>query len=109
MSTVSAATFACEACGKNYKWKAQFAGKKLKCGCGNVMQPSAPPAAQTPAAVAAGCPECGTAIQSGAALCINCGTDLRTGMKVQTQVVAGASKTTKKKKPKGAGMGKGEF
>jgi len=43
MSTANAATFACESCGKSYRWRPDFAGKKLKCGCGNVMNLTSPP------------------------------------------------------------------
>ena len=95
MSTAQAATFACEACGKTYKWKPQFAGKKLKCACGNIMQPAAPAAPrapvpaissqnagrdiQVPAAGTAGnasCPSCSSAVQVGAAICVNSSTCL---------------------------------
>ena len=120
MSTTNAATFACEACGKSYRWRADFAGKKLKCGCGNVMQLTTPPAVADVAEAplqpaprrATACPECSSPVAPGAALCVNCGFNLQTGARVQTQVVAGAPKTAKKKKkatPKGPGMGKGEF
>ena len=29
--------FGCKQCGKTYKWKPEFAGKKVKCKCGYVM------------------------------------------------------------------------
>src|SRR5882724_1756324 len=108
MSTTNAATFACESCGKSYRWRPDFAGKKLKCGCGNVMQPTSPPTvADVPEAPlqeaprrANACPECSSPITPGAALCVNCGFNLQTGAKVQTQVVAGAPTTGKTKKKK---------
>ncbi len=36
----------CRACGKQYRWKPELTGRKVKCGCGQVMQISqdAPPA-----------------------------------------------------------------
>jgi hypothetical protein len=143
MSTANVATFACESCGKSYRWRPDFAGKKLKCGCGNVMHLTTPPppppppadeiysdvadtpltpaprrgAPPAPAAADGACPECSSPVAPGAALCVNCGFNLRTGAKVETQVLSGAPKTgapktgKKKKKaaPKGPGMGKGEF
>jgi hypothetical protein len=30
--------FACEACGRQFAWNAKFAGKKVRCPCGQVMQ-----------------------------------------------------------------------
>lgn len=42
--------FSCERCGKQYKWKPEFAGRKVKCKCGFVM--TAP--AKFPELVAAG-------------------------------------------------------
>jgi hypothetical protein len=36
--------FACPACGKEYPWSAELAGKKGKCKCGNVWRvPADPP------------------------------------------------------------------
>lgn len=42
MSTADLGTFACDACGKNYKWKPEFTGRKIKCKCGHVMAPIEP-------------------------------------------------------------------
>jgi len=33
----------CDGCGKKYKWKAELAGKKVKCKCGHVMTIPQPP------------------------------------------------------------------
>src|SRR5256714_2049909 len=32
-----AGNFACETCGKEYRWKPELAGKRVKCKCGGVM------------------------------------------------------------------------
>src|SRR4051812_38319331 len=49
METVDQAKFTCESCGKSYKWKPEFAGKKVKCKCGFVMTaPKAPKRAAPP-------------------------------------------------------------
>jgi len=46
MSTAAQAMFSCSTCKKQYKWKPEFAGKKVKCKCGNVMTaPQKPPVA----------------------------------------------------------------
>jgi hypothetical protein len=34
MATGAAETFACDACGKRFKWKQELAGKRMKCPCG---------------------------------------------------------------------------
>ena len=39
-----AGNFACESCGKEYRWKPELAGKRVKCKCGGVMTvPAAAP------------------------------------------------------------------
>jgi hypothetical protein len=44
MSEISGPKFACAACGKEYKWKPELAGKKGKCKCGGVLSiPAQPP------------------------------------------------------------------
>src|SRR5439155_11483404 len=47
MPEVEHGRFLCEGCGKSYRWKAELAGKKVKCKCGAVMicpaeEPGAP-------------------------------------------------------------------
>lgn len=37
VSTQAAAGFTCTQCGKQYRWKPELAGKKVKCKCGGVM------------------------------------------------------------------------
>lgn len=41
-----AGKFACDGCGKQYNWKPELAGRKVKCGCGQVM--TAPAKAPAP-------------------------------------------------------------
>src|SRR5665213_4209833 len=37
----------CSACGRSFPWKAEFAGRKAKCPCGQVMvYPAGPPTAE---------------------------------------------------------------
>src|SRR4051794_13791942 len=64
------ASFSCDQCGKEYKWKPEFAGRKVKCKCGFVMTapakaggangqsvaPAARSAAGSPRAAAAAAP-----------------------------------------------------
>ena len=38
--------FSCGHCGRNYAWKAEMAGKKVRCGCGHVMTAPQAPAAE---------------------------------------------------------------
>lgn len=40
----------CDACGRNYAWKAELAGKKVKCKCGGVIVVPMEPAKPTPQA-----------------------------------------------------------
>src|SRR5262245_21814721 len=37
MLQVKDARFACEGCGKTYRWKPELAGRRVKCACGAVM------------------------------------------------------------------------
>src|SRR5882724_7099401 len=44
MEQVDQGKFSCKQCRKSYKWKPEFAGKKVKCKCGYVMTaPAQPP------------------------------------------------------------------
>ncbi|MDH3583918.1 MAG: zinc ribbon domain-containing protein [Phycisphaerae bacterium] len=93
--------FSCGSCGKSYKWKPQFAGKKAKCSCGAAltvpqqMPDSEPPQIEQANADAlddpdrAVCPKCGAELASGAVLCVQCGFNLNTGRKAG--VVVGAT------------------
>src|SRR5438552_17401640 len=45
MSSTAAGRFSCDGCGKTYAWKAELAGKRVKCKCGQAMTvPSEDPA-----------------------------------------------------------------
>jgi hypothetical protein len=51
MSAVEEVGFSCAACGKQYRWKPEIAGKKVKCKCGNPLSvPATPPTPGRPAA-----------------------------------------------------------
>lgn len=98
----------CEACGKEYRWKREYAGRKVKCTCGQVMvMPDAPPGVDEPepqtfeleeadapaggpqAAAGDGdaaCPSCGAAMATGAVLCVECGYNTQTGQKLDVSV-----------------------
>ena len=111
MAGKSAATFGCTACGKQYGWKQELAGRKVRCKCGEVMvapsePPSAPeadtygfaddpPATTKPARSAAApgaalsadaCPGCGKPLAAEAAICVQCGYNRKTGGKLKTHV-----------------------
>src|SRR6476659_7107296 len=111
METMDQSKFSCQSCGKSYKWKPEFAGRKVKCKCGFVMTapksaPVAPKAKQQEedhgpdldalyelaaeektvrkaGAVQVGlsCPSCRSAMEPGATMCAQCGFNLKTGAK----------------------------
>ena len=54
MSTAEAAKFSCAACGKQYRWKPEMAGKKAKCKCGAAVQVPTTDPAKAAAPVAPG-------------------------------------------------------
>ena len=109
--------FGCNQCGKTYKWKPEFAGKKVKCKCGYVMTAPKAPAAPKPvadepdldalydladagqAAAAAGggapamirCPSCTSEMEPGTQVCPSCGFDLKTGKRVKAAAMAGGA------------------
>jgi hypothetical protein len=46
MGSTTAGKFSCDGCGKSYTWKAELAGRRVKCKCGAVMTvPATDPAA----------------------------------------------------------------
>jgi hypothetical protein len=107
MEQVDQGKFSCQQCGKSYKWKPEFAGRKVKCKCGFTMTaPKEPPgraaaasdepdldalysladegkqAAKSGAVEAAmRCPSCKSALEPGASVCATCGFNLKTGTK----------------------------
>ena len=106
-----AGKFSCDACGKQYSWKPELAGKRVKCKCGTPIGiPAHDPAGDdvgdlgdlaalsegaptTPGAVAGGptCPGCGSGVDPSAVICVNCGQNLKTGTKLKTSKVAAAA------------------
>jgi len=109
-------TITCDACGKQYRWKPEIAGRTVKRGCGQIMQIShEPPAAgdelydvvddattvkktavkpvkTLPAAPAGGaCPSCGIAMAVGAVICIDCGYDVRRGARLSPDAPVAAA------------------
>src|SRR5256885_10013264 len=117
MSQVEEARFTCETCGKSYRWKPEFAGRKVKCKCGYVMTaPAAPPGGDEPdldalydladagkeAAAAAPpsvrCPSCMSEMEPGTSVCAACGFHAKTGKPAKA-----APSTAKRQGPVGAG------
>jgi hypothetical protein len=87
-------------CGKEYRLKDSFAGKKVRCReCETVIVvPDEPDAAEAPAAAAAiepqmpqhhpgrlTCTNCGAVLGVRDAICTNCGADVRSGVAVVRQ------------------------
>lgn len=116
------AAIVCPSCGKNYTYRAELAGKKVKCKCGQVIPvPASPPhddgglydlapdpelAKATAAARKTvmprqqsgdACPECQTPLEPGSVICVQCGFNLKTGQKLAGVAAAGAA--AKKDKP----------
>jgi len=108
-------TFSCQGCGKSYRWKSEFAGKKIKCKCGSVMvapaaQPAPPAEDDEPdldalyslaaegkqaekagvAVVGVRCPSCRAELQVGAIVCPQCGFNLKTASKTKAPSSGGA-------------------
>ena len=104
MSAESQTSFNCTDCGRQYAWKLQLAGKKVKCKCGHTMvvppglpedelglavPPPAPEAAVSPEpdlSLSVPCPACGQELAAGSVLCVNCGYNLETGQRLGTQL-----------------------
>lgn len=103
MSATGTELFACEGCGRSYRWTPQMAGRRVKCKCGQVMlAPSALSSAPVEEVeddlyALAGetkvkpkrklmlpegsehCPVCDLPLVIGAKICVHCGHDLITG------------------------------
>ena len=99
----------CPSCGRRYVWKPQFAGRKVRCKCGESMRMPKPTATddgtydldlektdapREPLPSEAGrtpahggkCPSCGTAISQQAVVCVQCGFDLKEGRRIETSL-----------------------
>jgi hypothetical protein len=113
MEQVDQGKFSCNSCGKSYKWKPEFAGRKVKCKCGFTMTaPATPPnaaavsdepdldamydlasAGQEAAKMEAAsptfrCPSCQASLEPGVTVCTECGFNLKTGSKVKAKAAA---------------------
>ena len=77
--------FTCTHCGKEYHWKPQFAGRQVRCLCGQVMVAPANLAGSNEAAKEAGadedtCPSCSGPLPAGQTLCDKCRAELLTSL-----------------------------
>ncbi|MBA3272636.1 MAG: hypothetical protein H0T11_02020 [Chthoniobacterales bacterium] len=113
MEQAKAVKISCAGCGRQYRWKPELAGKKVRCGCGHVVEvpleerPPEPPVEDleddlyalaeekkpSPRAGAVDdsadrCPSCQQAVEVGSVACVNCGFNL---MLDQRGAVASAS------------------
>ena len=131
MASTQVAKFSCSACGRQYPWKAEIAGRSAKCKCGQALTVPATAdaepdpdvidfadleAAGTGRPVAAGpmaeagvdggyrCPSCSTDLAPGALLCTSCGYNLKTGSRMQTQMGGGPDRPVAATAKGAAGM-----
>src|SRR5258708_17434022 len=116
MGTSEPSSFDCQACGKQYRWKAELAGKRVKCKCGAPLTvPKAPasevavpiavasddPFAEALASAAAAeeaggyaiaanegprCAGCAGPMEPGAVVCMRCGYNVKLGTKLGVEV-----------------------
>ncbi len=89
------ATISCKGCDRTFQWQPKFAGKRVKCKCGELIeisskkperpdtlkQPDEPP--KRP------CPSCGAPMRATARICVKCGYDFETKKKNSIMVGAG--------------------
>jgi predicted RNA-binding Zn-ribbon protein involved in translation (DUF1610 family) len=115
--TTAQAKFGCPACGRQFSWRPEIAGKRAKCKCGAAVPvPAESPAAAAPkqapevdhddpfAALAAlsepgaessednggyRCPSCRQSMEPGSVMCVHCGFNTRTGKRMNTKVGGG--------------------
>ena len=105
----------CPSCGKQYRWKEELVGRKVRCKCGEaitveaaaapeedyelaldlgddgtISSPQQPPAAEAAATATtknvSECPGCGAKVKPGVVICIECGTNVQTGEALNTEV-----------------------
>ena len=97
MSETNDARFACLECGKQYRWKSEIIGKRVRCKCDAVFTvpdaPSTDPADPSGVGAAAGpspgkknCPSCHAEVAPSAVICIGCGFNMETGQTMGTDV-----------------------
>lgn len=112
-------TFDCPSCGKRFRWKPEFAGKKVRCKCDGVVSvPEYNPAEPDPfgveddsldlaainqlddspskgdAAMGAKstCPSCGAGVNASAVICMQCGFNIQEGKATDTVVAKAVQK-----------------
>jgi hypothetical protein len=117
MSAVDLGKFACDSCQRQYPWKPEYAGRKVKCKCGHVITapteaPNASSQHQDPDDLLGGlydlaaqeqqaaqnqsvdaglrCPSCQADMLVGETVCPNCNFNLKTGLKERAQKATGA-------------------
>ena len=100
MSQAQSNSISCPFCNRQYNWKPELAGRRVKCKCGNVIAvPDAAPSEESaddiygvgevdlsdlpPPPVASGyrCPSCRNPMEPGTRQCPNCGFDVKSGQK----------------------------
>ena len=113
MSQAQSNSISCPFCNRQYNWKPELAGRRVKCKCGNVIAvPEAAPMDEhavedvydvgevdlsdlPPPPVASGyrCPSCRNPMEPGTRQCPHCGFDVKTGQKgaVATKVTGAAA------------------
>jgi len=108
----------CPTCGKGYRWREDFGGRKVKCKDCEAVFRMPDSGSESPELLRAGaipteddgtiamddvghdrpaeghgggnaCPSCGNTVKETAVICVQCGFNLKTGSKVKTDVAAG--------------------
>lgn len=91
-----ASSITCEACDREFKWSAKYAGRKVKCTCGASFEfPKSSPTKGSQSSMKFDdsmktprrqCPSCGSTMKTGAIICIQCGFDATKGKAGKTAV-----------------------
>lgn len=87
--------FQCSACDRTYQWKSEFAGKRTKCKCGEVISvptedpgspiaPSDSPSVDSAEPQEKVCPSCDASLSPAAKICRDCGYSFSLGKKMET-------------------------